>query len=175
MVARSGIIRIGAGSLGCGLLVGAVAGVLTAGTASTQTRATTTTSTTTTTSPAPSTTTVTTPGPVVLEFLPSPADAVCGRGERRTRVALIWSSQDADRVSIEADGTAIVVDAGPTGRRTVAFDCPAGSETERHDLQLTATAADGRTASKAATVTVAGPVTATTTGRGGRITPDNQG
>ena len=173
MLARSEIIRIGAGSLVFGLLVGAAVGVLTSGTASTQSTATTTSSTrTTTTSPAPNTT-IMIPRPVVLEFVADPSDAVCDRRERRTRVVLIWSSQDADAVSIEADGTAIVVDAGPTGRQAVALACPAAGDTQSHDLQLTATAADGRTASKSATVTVA---TGTNSGRDGRpVSPDNQG
>jgi hypothetical protein len=173
MLARSEIIRIGAGSLVFGLLVGAAVGVLTSGTASTQSTATTTSSTrTTTTSPAPNTT-IMIPRPVVLEFVADPSDAVCDRRERRTPVVLIWSSQDTDAVSIEADGTAIVLDAGPTGRRAVALACPAAGDTQRHDLQLTATAADGRTASKSATVTVA---TGTNPGRDGRpVSPDNQG
>ena len=174
MLARSEIIRIGAGSLVFGLLVGAAVGVLTSGTASTQSTPTTTSSTrTTTTSPAPNTTMLTIPGPVVLEFVADPSDAVCDRRERRTPVVLIWSSQDTDAVSIEADGTAIVLDAGPTGRRAVALACPAAGDTQSHDLQLTATAADGRTASKSATVTVA---TGTNSGRDGRpVSPDNQG
>ena len=80
MLARSGIIRIGAGSLGVGLLVGAAVGVLTPGTASTQSTPTTTSSTrTTTTSPAPNTTMLTIPGPVVLEFVADPSDAVFDR------------------------------------------------------------------------------------------------
>jgi hypothetical protein len=178
MRARSGIIRIGAGSLGVGLLLGAAVGLLTAGTASPQTSATTTTSTSTTTTapPDPSTTAATAPPPVVLEFFASPADAVCTRGELRTRVVLIWSSQGADTVSIEADGSAIVTDAGPTSRRAVAIDCPFSNGTESHDLQLTATAADGGTATKSTTVTVTGPATATTRGRGDRpVAPDNPG
>lgn len=174
MLARSGTIRISAGSLGVGLLAGAAAGLLTAGSASPQTTATTTstTTTTTTTTAAPNTTILTVPPPSVIEFLASPADPICLRDERRARVVLIWSSQDADTVSIEADGTAIVTDAPPTGRRAVEFDCPAGSS-ESHDLALTATAADGATASKSATVTVSPSATG---GRGGRLTtPDSQG
>jgi hypothetical protein len=179
MLARSRTIRIGAGSLGVGLLVGAAVGALTPGTASTQTTSTTTSSTTTTTTnaaPAPSTTILTDPPPVVLEFFASPTDAVCSPGAPRTRVVLTWSSQAAAAVSIEADGTAILVDAGPTGRRTVALDCPDLGGSESHDLALTATADDGRTASRSATVNVAGPLTATTFGRGGRrLTPDDRG
>jgi hypothetical protein len=174
MLARSGIIRIAGGSLGCGLLVGAAVAVLTPGAASTQATATTTSSTTTTTSTVPtvpSTTSPTDAAPVVLEFVATPADPACVRGESRTRVVLTWSSQDADSVSIDADGTAVVVDAGPTGRRSVALDCPAAGETETHDFQLTATAADGGSASKSATVTVVG----STTGRGRGGPPDDQG
>jgi hypothetical protein len=173
MLARSGMIRISAGALGVGLLAGAAVGLLTAGTASPQTTATTTSTTTTTVSPAPNTTILTVPPPSVIEFLASPSDPTCLRGENRVRVVLIWSSQDADTVSIEADGSAIVTDAPPTGRRTVAFDCPSGSS-ESHDLQLTATGADGSTASKSATVTVTPAPTATTSARGGRVTsPDH--
>jgi hypothetical protein len=174
MLARSGIIRISAGSLGVGLLAGAAVGLLTAGTASPQTTATTTSTTTTTTTvpPAPSTTILTVPPPSVIEFFASPSDPTCLRGERQIRVVLIWSSQDADTVSIEADGSALVTDAQPTGRRGVVFDCPSGSS-ESHDLQLIATAADGSTASKSATVTVSA---APTSGRDGRVTsPDSQG
>ncbi|GEM_PF-2711097 len=173
MLARSGIIRISAGSLGVGLLAGAAAGLLTAGTASPQTTATTTsTTTTTTTTAAPNTTTLTVAPPSVIEFFASPSEPICLRGERRVRAVLIWSSQDADTVSIEADGTAIVTDGPPTGRRAVEFDCPSGSS-ESHDLALTATAADGTTASKSATVTVS---PAPTGEKGGRLTaPDSQG
>ena len=176
MLARSGITRISAGSLGLGLLAGAAVGLVTAGTASPQTTATTTTTTTTTTvSPAPNTTILTVPPPSVIEFFASPSDPTCLRGEHRVRVVLIWSSQDADTVSIEADGSAVVTDAQPTGRRTLTFDCPSGSS-ESHDLQLTATGADGSTASKSATVTVSAAPTAATSGRDGRFTsPDSQG
>jgi hypothetical protein len=178
MLARSRSIGIGAGSLGVGLLVGAAVGVLAPGTASTQTTSTTTSSTTTTTTagPAPSTTIPTDPPPVVLEFFANPADAVCFPGAPRARVVLTWSTQAAAAVSIEADGTPILVDAGPTGRQTVAFDCPNLGGSERHDLALTATADDGRTASRSATVTVAGLLTGTTFGRGGRrLAPDDRG
>ncbi len=179
MRARSEIIRIGVASLGVGLLVGGGVGVLTSGTGSTQTSATTTTSTTTTTTtttPDPSTTVPTVPPPVVLEFFASPTVAVCARDEQRTRVVLVWSSQDAESVSIEADGTPVVVDAGPTGRRAVALDCPTSGGTESHQLQLTATGADGETATKSTTVTVMGPASGPGAGRGGRqLAPDHQG
>jgi hypothetical protein len=178
MLARSGIIRIGAGSLGVGLLVGAAVGVLTPGTASTQTTSTTTSSTTptTTVAPAPGTTILTDPPPVVLEFLADPTDALCLPGERGTRVTLTWSSQAAASASVVADGALIVVDADPTGRRTVVIGCPDVGATDRHELTLTATAADGRTASRFATVRVSGPLSAPTHGRGGRLlAPDDQG
>jgi hypothetical protein len=166
MVARSQRLRIGGGALTLGLLVGATIGVVTSGHGSTTTGAaptTTSRATTTTASPAPNTTIVTVGGPSVVEFVASPATAVCGRNKQRTRVLLTWVTQDTQSVALQADGATVADGQPPTGTQAMAFDCPAEGETVRHELVLTATGTDGTTTAQRIPVAV----TTTTTSGGG--------
>ena len=156
------MVRIGAGALGVGLLVGATVGLFTRdhGTAAPRAASTTTSSVPPpTVALAPNTTVVTVPPPVVIEFLASPASAVCGPDQQRTRVVVIWSTQSAQSVALEADGSTLADGQPPTGRYAAAFDCPASGETDRHELVLTATGGEGMTTtSKPIAVAVTTPV-----------------
>jgi hypothetical protein len=157
MVARNRLERIGVGALGVGLGVGATVGLLTAGpgTASPRAAGSTTSSVGTTTVPAaPSTTAAATPAPSVIEFSASPTSAVCGRDQQQMQIVLIWSTQGATSVTLEADGSTLADGQPPTGRYPVAFACPAAGAADRHEVALTASG-QGTTSSTPIAVAIA--------------------
>ncbi len=152
-----------AGVTAAGIIVGAVVGLLVGGGGSTPTAvstttsssSTTTSSSSTTTSSTTTTTTTTPAAPQVLAFTVAPTNPPCNPG---TRVQLTWSTQNAQSVTLSADGTPLG-SVGASGQSSAPFSCPPTS----HTYQISVTGPNGRVATRSVGATgVIIPSTTTT-------------
>ena len=171
MASRATVV-VSLGATAVGLLVGALLGLFVAtgqpaALGAPPTTSTSTTTTTTTAPPDPPTTA--SADPQVVSFTVTPSAAQCTHTQLRTRVVLSWSSQDAQSVSIDADGSTVVDSGNPSGSFAMTFACPIITS-EQHSLHLTAQGVSGGTDSSDATLTVSGsfstPRTKPDTGNG---------
>ncbi len=157
MASRSTVV-VSLGATALGLLVGGLLGVFVgtgqpAALSAPPTTSTSTTTTTTTTPPDPPSTA--SADAQVVSFTATPSAPECTRTQLRTRVVLSWATQDAQSVSIDADGSAVLDSGNPTGSQPVTFACPIITS-EQHTLHLTAEGTNGSTDSSDTTVTVTG-------------------